>query len=1241
MLKRTLLFLFLSFTISGVFAQSGTLKGKILDKDNNNEPIPFANISILQNGKVITGGMTDFDGKYTIKPIPAGVYDVKASYVGYQAKMIKGLRITAGKITFQDFKLSAASEILKEVEVVDYKVPLISKDQTESGGTVTSEEISKMPGRSAESVASTVGGVYSEDGQVASIRGSRSDATVYYIDGMKVRGTNAVPKSALEQVTVITGGLPAKYGDATGGVISITTKGPQKNMFGGAEFVTSHFLDNYNYNLGEAYLSGPMFSKKKKDPNDSTKTIKEPIVGYFVSANGMYFEDPNTSPLGYYKANDGVRDAYLNEPYTFGNNNGEGVGGFITTPTADFYRKDDFHKIYTAENSAQKRFTAQGKVDIKPSKAINVTIGGTYDYANQRLFSLSNTAFNSSNNGQQIYSNWRVYGRLTHKLGNNEYGKEEDEKSASLFKNVYYTLQVDYNKINNKRQDYNHQDDLFAYGHNGYYKTYKIKTYEFTDTLSGYPQGVWMQNGFMDTLVTFKPTEDNPEVGKYTDYVYRLADENNADFIYMNKTFLEQFGAIMNGYSPNSVYGMWASPGTVYNSYVKSDNQQFRFTGAGYADVGDHELQIGFEFEQRNDAYYGVSPRGLWVLAEQNLNRHIEQLDLSNPIYSNDTVRYNRLYNKQVQSEFDINFRNALHDAGEYIDGKLVTATGTQWIDLDTYRSDQLKIDYFSPDELLNDGNSYVSYRGYDAHGNRISGNPTLYDFFYDTYTDALGNQRYKREIAAFKPNYAAFYIQDKFAFNDLIFNIGLRVDRYDANQMVLKDMYLLHDAKTVGDIINEGYVSRSEIPSAIGDDYIVYVNDFNDFHSVSDIKGFRSGKNPSEVAWFDANGNQITDYKKIESGTGLAPLLKDPGALNENRNVNYNAFVDYDPQYTWMPRISFSFPISDEALFFAHYDVLSQRPGGNNLDPLAYMYIDKQGNNVINNPNLRPSRTIDYEVGFQQKLTNSSSLKLSGFYKEMRDMIQTQKIAGAYPADYMTYTNIDFGTVKGITITYDLRRTGNVSMKLSYTLQFANGTGSNAETGKALAQTDQPNLRTTMPLDFDRRHAIQGVFDYRFGSGKMYNGPRWFGMDFFQNTGANFVFNFGTGTPYSRRDPNTNYLIGSLNGSRKPSTFTVDLRLDKDIPLTFGKDDNKKHANLNVYLQINNLFNTLNIRNVYSTTGNADDDGYLTAAKNQPVINSQYDPQSYRDYYNMMLDSRYWMYYSPRTIRLGVLFNF
>ena len=88
----------------------------------------------------------------------------------------------------------------------------------------------------------------------------------------------------------------------------------------------------------------------------------------------------------------------------------------------------------------------------------------------------------------------------------------------------------------------------------------------------------------------------------------------------------------------------------------------------------------------------------------------------------------------------------------------------------------------FSPDELLNSGSSLVYYYGYDIYGNKLTSNPTLKDFFEKQ--DSQGN--YSREIASFQPIYTAGYIQDKFAIDDLIFNIGLRVDRYDANQKVL-----------------------------------------------------------------------------------------------------------------------------------------------------------------------------------------------------------------------------------------------------------------------------------------------------------------------------------------------------------------------------------------------------------------------------------------------------------------------
>ncbi len=150
--------------------------------------------------------------------------------------------------------------------------------------------------------------------------------------------------------------------------------------------------------------------------------------------------------------------------------------------------------------------------------------------------------------------------------------------------------------------------------------------------------------------------------------------------------------------------------------------------------------------------------------------------------------------------------------------------------------------------------------------------------------------------------------------------------------------------------------------------------------------------------------------------------------------------------------------------------------------------------------------------------------------------------------------------------------------MTASYTLQFAEGTGSAANTSRNIINSDQPNLRTTMPLDFDQRHAIVLNTDYRFGEGKDYRGPqaKWAKM-ILENFGGNMVFRAGSGLPYSRQNNvssgngnggdqiifaqnDRTTLKGKINGSNLPWTNRIDIRLDKNIPLIWkkGEGENK-----------------------------------------------------------------------------------
>jgi hypothetical protein len=290
----------------------------------------------------------------------------------------------------------------------------------------------------------------------------------------------------------------------------------------------------------------------------------------------------------------------------------------------------------------------------------------------------------------------------------------------------------------------------------------------------------------------------------------------------------------------------------------------------------------------------------------------------------------------------------------------------------------------------------------------------------------------------------------------------------------------------------------------------------------------------------------------------------------------------------------------------------------------------------------------VDYELGFQQVLSKTSSLKISAFYREQRNNVQMVNVFEAYPATYRTYGNRDFGTVKGMTVSYDLRRTGNVRGTLAYTLQFADGTGSDASSAAGLVNAGLPNLRNIFPYSFDQRHAFAITFDYRYGEGEDYNGPMIGDFALLANTGLNVVSNIYSGSPYSSQTFITDEGIGSmnaglngtLNGSRLPWSFRTDVQLDRTIALEFGKEDKKKTTFLNVYIRVTNILNHFNVLNVYRATGNWDDDGYLAAAANQTSIQNQLDEQSFRDYYTMKIQNPYNISV-PRTIRLGVKFDF
>ncbi len=1213
---------------------TGTLQGVIKDKSSS-EPLPFVSVVVESRGTRVAAGQSDFDGNYKISPIEPGTYDVTASFVGYQPLKITGVVVNSNKITFQDFNLSGGVE-LGEVEVIRYKVPLIDKDGGASGQTVTRDQIAKMPTRSATGIATTVAGASTAgtDGGV-SIRGSRSENTYYYIDGVKVPAGAGIglPKSAIEEVQVITGGVPASYGDVTGGLINITTRGPSRQLFGGVEYLTSGYkvgpditdmvgLDKYGFNQLELSLSGPLFFRK-----DSLGNKDRPLLGFFVS--GQLSDIVDNSPLwgGDLRVKPEVRDRLLKEPYRPVVVAGEELVRY----NSDYLHADDVEHLKTRQNARRRSAVASGKIDIATTPTINLSVGGSMDLSNLRDFSRSNSLLNAENNTEFKNSTWRTFLRFTQR-----FNQREEEGKENVVKNAYYSVQLDYSRYTQKSAAERHGDNLFDYGYLGKYTIDRRNHYDAFNK----------QDGWEDYQVHFTPSDLNPDAAAFPTQYFSLFGEGS--MAYSNLRTVQQRGGLLNGQSPASIYGLWSNVGGLSNRWSTYQSDQARISATGSADIGKHSVSIGVEYEQLTQRSYLLRPMGLWGRARLLTNFHIEQVNRADSsifqgpdgvIYTN----YGRLVGDD-QTAFDYNLRQALG----------LDPHGTDYIDVDALDPSVFSLDMFSPDELIQSGQGIISegrgiinsFYGYDYTGKKLTKRPTFADFFNDF--QMIGNDTaYTRNQAAFQPIYVAGYVMDKFAFNDIIFNVGVRVDRYDANQYVLKDPYLWRPAHKAGDAqVQHLYSAQNPRPGNIGDDYVVYVDNSA---APNNVVGYRDGD-----TWYNALGEVLADPSPLRQSAGIQPYLvdyeNDPRGSLVASKLRKEAFEVYKPQVNVMPRVAFSFPISDEAVFFAHYDILTQRPTGySRLDLLGYAYIENTGD-ILNNPNLKPTKTIDYELGFQQVLSKSSSLKLSAYYRELRDQIQVRNVTMAWPVTYKTYDNIDFGNVIGFTTTYDLRRTKNVWLRGSYTLQFAKGTGSDPNTTLNLIRANQPNLRTIFPLNFDQRHRFQGTIDFRYGGGTDYNGPMLFGKRILENTGLNIVADLGSGTPYSRSSRIINEgegvgsyeLDGTLNGANLPWQFSTDLVLDRDIPLTFGKDkgDKAKQANLNVFLLVNNVLNSEVITSVYRATGSPTDDGFLAAPSSQKDIDVKNDPQAYRDMYALLVNTPY-NFGAPRTIRIGARLDF
>jgi len=291
----------------------------------------------------------------------------------------------------------------------------------------------------------------------------------------------------------------------------------------------------------------------------------------------------------------------------------------------------------------------------------------------------------------------------------------------------------------------------------------------------------------------------------------------------------------------------------------------------------------------------------------------------------------------------------------------------------------------------------------------------------------------------------------------------------------------------------------------------------------------------------------------------------------------------EVDDNFAFSPRLGISHPISDKMTIFFNYGHFTQQPRFLELYTTLAPNLQR-ANQRVGNPELVPSRNIQYELGLTRAITRDMKFNITAYYKDIYNMTQSERIF-IVPQPYDVFKNLDYANVKGMEATLSQRPRKYLSFDLSYVLQFAEGTNSDYVDQYEYHSRDATDPVTGLPrvfpqrinpLDFDRRHSFVLQADWRF--------PDDFTVVALRNFGINVISEAGSGLPYTKRDLRGNR-IGTTNQYRKPWTYNTDLTVDKGFEVA-GRE-------INVFVQVFNLFDKINVLNVYPATGRPDDDGY------------------------------------------------
>lgn len=330
--------------------------------------------------------------------------------------------------------------------------------------------------------------------------------------------------------------------------------------------------------------------------------------------------------------------------------------------------------------------------------------------------------------------------------------------------------------------------------------------------------------------------------------------------------------------------------------------------------------------------------------------------------------------------------------------------------------------------------------------------------------------------------------------------------------------------------------------------------------HKPLEISGYVQDK--IELEYMTLNAGLRYDY--FNSYGNIPTDLRDPS----NSTDQESGYEKAEPKHQLSPRLGIAFPISASGVIHASYGHFFQIP------PLEYLYINPRfavapGGlyTLMGNSDLEPQSTVIYEIGVQYEFLDQLAVDVTGYYKDVRNLLGTQVYETYVLGDrYARYINRDHGNIRGITFSLNKRpaHSDYVTLSLDYTFQVAEGNASDPNHVFYNNQADPPKQSNiqVVPLDWDQTHTLNLAVSY--------DNP--------DILSIGLIGQLQSGFPYTPAIQNLETTFE--NSGRKPMNYTVNLRFSKDF---FMGD-----MRANIFLKIYNLFDRLNEVDVYSDTGRA-----------------------------------------------------